>query len=359
MPLTSRSARSLAAVIAATALTAGAAGCGSSSSSSSSASTVSVTAAANTSAASSAGTNLSGVTLTFGDIGDNLQDILKFSGEENTPYHLKFANFLAAPPITAAMVSGDVDVTDMSLTAFSVALGAGVDLKAIGNLPESPSEFRIIAKQSSGITGPAGLKGKRVGVLEGNAGEGLLIAALKSVGLTLKDVKLVNVQPNTGLQAFKSGQIDAWAIWDPWATEAGIGSSPVRVVADAKGIWSNDGYFVATPSALQDAGKRAAIADLLTRWVKATAKIKAEPSAWAAYYAKATGLPLALAKPTLAGNEYQLQPIAQANPSNLATVASTLQSVGLVKPISPATLKAAVDPAVDSAITSANQSVGQ
>jgi sulfonate transport system substrate-binding protein len=339
--------------LAAAAVTVAATGCGSSSSSS--APSGSSNAAATTTAAG--GTNLSGVTITFGDIGDNMQDILKFAGEENTPYHLKWANFPAAPPITAAMVSGDVDVSDMSLTALSVALGAGVNIKAIGSLPETDAEFRIIAKQSNGITGPADLKGKRVGVLQGNAGEGLLIAALKSVGLTLKDVTLVNVEPNTGLQAFKSGQIDAWAIWDPWAAEAAIGS-PVRVVADAKGIWSNDGDFVATPSALSDAGKQAAIADLLTRYIKATAKIRANPDAWAAYYAKATGLPLALAKPTLSDSEYKLEPIASANPSDLATVAATLQSAGLVKPISSSALKTVVDPAVDSAITSADASAG-
>jgi sulfonate transport system substrate-binding protein len=314
-------------------------------------------ATADTSASSAKAPDLKDVTITFGDIGDNLQDILRFAGEENTPYTLKWANFPAAPPITAAMVAGDVDAADMSLTALSVGLAAGAPLKAIGNLPESANTFRIIAKQSSGIQGPADLKGKRVGVLEGNAGEGLLIAALKSVGLTLKDVTLVNVEPNTGLQAFKSGQIDAWAIWDPWATEAAIGD-PVHVVANDSGIWSNDGDFVATSSALHDPGKRAALADLMTRYIRAAAKIRTDPAGWAAFYAKATGLPLALAKVTLADNTYQLEPIST-NPSNLKTVADTMAGAGLLKPIPASVLGSVSDPALNSQITAADQAVGQ
>jgi sulfonate transport system substrate-binding protein len=337
--------RSVAAVLAC-ALMVVAAGCGSSSKRTSTAAPASAKVPA-----------LKDVTITFGDIGENLQNILKFASQENTPYKLNWANFPAAPPITAAMVAGDVDASNMSLTAISVGLAAGAPLKAIANLPESANTFRIIAKQSSGIRGAADLKGKRVGVLQGNAGEGLLIAALKRVGLTLKDVTLVNVEPNTGLQAFKSGQIDAWAIWDPWATEAAIGN-PVYVVANASGIWSNDGDFVATDSALQDAGKRAALADLMTRYIRAAAKIRANPAAWAEFYAKATGLPPALAKATLADNTYQLKPIST-DSSNLKTVADTMQGAGLVKPIRASALASVADPVLNSQITAANQAAGQ
>ena len=41
---------------------------------------------------------------------------------------------------------------------------------------------------------------------------------MKFYGLTLDDVKIINLQPDDAQSAFETNQLDAWVIWEPYKT---------------------------------------------------------------------------------------------------------------------------------------------
>lgn len=66
----------------------------------------------------------------------------------------------------------------------------------------------------------ADLKGKRIAVTRGAGTHYLLIAALQSAGLSLKDVVPAYLTPADARAAFVGGRVDAWVAWDPYLTSA-------------------------------------------------------------------------------------------------------------------------------------------
>ena len=53
------------------------------------------------------------------------------------------------------------------------------------------------------------------------------------------DYKLVNVEAPEMMAALERGDIDAFAVWEPWPTRALMGIKNTKVLADAKGIYNN------------------------------------------------------------------------------------------------------------------------
>jgi sulfonate transport system substrate-binding protein len=106
----------------------------------------------------------------------------------------------------------------------------------------SPTAQAIIVPDNSPIRSVADLKGKTVAVSKGSGSHFLLISALKSAGLTLKDIKPIYLEAPDGVAAFASGNVDAWAIWDPFlATQQR--EHHVRVLTDGSGGIANYNRF--------------------------------------------------------------------------------------------------------------------
>jgi NitT/TauT family transport system substrate-binding protein len=83
------------------------------------------------------------------------------------------------------------------------------------------------------------LKGKKVGIETGLVEHLLLLNGLKSVGMTEKDVTLVNAKTNETPQVLASGQVDAIGAWQPLsgsAMKALPGSRPIYTSAQAPGL---------------------------------------------------------------------------------------------------------------------------
>ena len=111
----------------------------------------------------------------------------------------------SAPPRLVAAGQGDIAITYQP--DFMLQLNAGLPLVRFGTLIETPLNALIVLKDGP-IKTLADLKGKRVGFSVAGIQSAYLDAVLKSVGLTSKDVTLVNVNFNL-VSALMSGQIDA------------------------------------------------------------------------------------------------------------------------------------------------------
>jgi sulfonate transport system substrate-binding protein len=134
--------------------------------------------------------------------------------------------------LLSAMNAGSVDLHADVADAFAVfTQAANTPLTYYARENPSPTAQAIIVQDYSPIRSMADLKGKSVAVSKGSGSHFLLISALKKAGLTLADIKPVYLEAPDGGAAFSSGNVDAWAIWDPFlATQQR--EHHVRVLAD-------------------------------------------------------------------------------------------------------------------------------
>jgi putative hydroxymethylpyrimidine transport system substrate-binding protein len=111
----------------------------------------------------------------------------------------------SAPPRLVAAGKADVAITYQPDLMLNVK--EGLPLVRFGTLIETPLNSLIVLKDGP-IKTLADLKGKKVGYSVASFQDAYLSAILKSVGLTAKDVTLVNVNFNL-VTALMSGQVDA------------------------------------------------------------------------------------------------------------------------------------------------------
>jgi hypothetical protein len=120
----------------------------------------------------------------------------------------------------------------------------------------------VLIPHDSQITRPAQLKGKKVGYVRATTAHYLLLKLLEENGLGFADIAPVALSPQDGRAAFERGSLDAWVSYGVQATavRATVGA---RVLTTGLGRLSGDYLYAASPSALNDPLRRAAIADYL------------------------------------------------------------------------------------------------
>jgi sulfonate transport system substrate-binding protein len=145
--------------------------------------------------------------------------------------------------LNAGSVDLHADVAD-AFALFTQAADAPLTYYAQEN--SSPSAQAIIVQDNSPIHGVADLKGKTVAVSKGSGSNYLLISALKKAGLTLADITPRYLEAPDGGAAFANGNVDAWAIWDPFLATQQL-DHHVRVLADGKdGVADYNRFYLAT-----------------------------------------------------------------------------------------------------------------
>ncbi|TDT98126.1 sulfonate transport system substrate-binding protein [Streptomyces sp. 846.5] len=256
-------------------------------------------------------------TFTIGDNGgDGSEALAKITGAfDNASYQVKFARFTYGPPLVQAAASGDIDLGSVGdvppITGAAKEYGFKIVAVTRSLAPTQPAENIIVPKGST-LQTLADLKGKKLAVPQGSSAHGLALNALKSVGLTPKDVQLVFLDPAAGATAFATGKVDAWSIWNPQsalAVKAGA-----RILA--KGLPPIDqtsNYYVASDKSLNDPAKRAALTDLLKRLGGEFHWAVQHPDQYAQAISQEEGIPLADAKAVLTSLETRVTPVEAAD----------------------------------------------
>jgi sulfonate transport system substrate-binding protein len=251
-------------------------------------------------------------TFVIGDNGgDGSQALSQITGVfDKAPYKVKFARFTYGPPLVQAAASGDIDlgvVGDVPpVTGAATEYGFSVVGVAHYINTKIPDEDIIVPKGSA-IHNLRQLKGKKIAVPEGSSANGLVLLALKSVGLTPSDVQLDFLSPAAGATAFASGKVDAWAIWNPQvslAVKAGA-----RIVA--KGlppIDQSSNYYVA-PNRDLTGPRLAAFTDLFKRLAAEFAWAVKHPAEFAQALSQEDTISLADAKAVVPASEFYVAPV--------------------------------------------------
>jgi len=242
-------------------------------------------------------------TFTIGDNGgDGSEELSKVTGAfDDAPYKVKFARFDYGPPLVQATATGDIDLGNVGDVPPITGAAKQFGFKIVGvqrGADQTKAAENIIVPKGSPIQTLADLKGKKLAIPQGSSAHGLALLALKSVGLTPKDVELVYLSPAAGASAFNSGKVDAWSIWNPPSAIAV--KDGARIIA--KGLPPIDqvnNYYVASEKSLNDPSRRAALADLLTRVAREFNWAQQHPDEYAKAIAKETGVSLEDARTTV------------------------------------------------------------
>ncbi|NUR31998.1 MAG: ABC transporter substrate-binding protein [Catenulispora sp.] len=231
------------------------------------------------------------LTLNVGDQKGGSAAILHAAGElKNLDYKIKWSTFTSGPPLLEAVNAKAVDIGGVGNTPPVFAAGAGSKIAVVAAWHGTSKGDALLVPNGSKLTDPAQLKGRSVAVAQGSSAHYQLVASLKAAGLGLSDVKVKYLQPADALAAFTSGKVDAWAVWDPYTSQI-LQAKKGRVLTTGDGITNGLTFQVASPSALKDPKKVAAIKDYLERLRRAYKWVYSHESEWAKVWAKETGLP--------------------------------------------------------------------
>lgn len=267
-------------------------------------------------------------TLKLGDQKGGERALLEAAGElDHLPYRIEWSEFAAAAPLLEALNAGAVDSGPVGDAPLVFALAAGAEIRAIGVNHSNPEATAIIALAGSPLTDAASLKGHRIATGRGSIGHYQVLAALKSVGLTSRDIDLVFLAPGDAKAALSTGQIDAWSTWEPYTALEQV-SEQAKLVVPGTGLSSGLSYQVATVAAIRD--KHAALDDLLQRLYRAQRWSLAHVDDYSKHLADLTGVPEPAAHLAFSRRQQTWVPIDDGVAAAQQTVADTYADAGII-----------------------------
>ncbi|NYT63086.1 taurine ABC transporter substrate-binding protein [Alcaligenaceae bacterium] len=135
-------------------------------------------------------------------------------------YKIDWRQFSSAGDISSAFASRDVPIGVLGSTGITAAVTRGVDIELFWILDNIGKSEALVARNGSGITKPADLIGKKVGVpFVSTSHFHLLVALSKIWHIDAKKIDILNMQPPQIVAAWQRGDIDAAYVWPPALTE--------------------------------------------------------------------------------------------------------------------------------------------
>ena len=118
----------------------------------------------------------------------------------------------------SALKAGRIDALAAPVDYFVLSAGNNLTATVAMAIDESNGADGIVA--TSDVKTVADLRGKRVAFQRGLPSEFFLRALLQQNGLTLADLKPIDMETAQAGAAFISKQVDAAVIWEPWLSKA-------------------------------------------------------------------------------------------------------------------------------------------
>jgi sulfonate transport system substrate-binding protein len=173
------------------------------------------------------------------------------------------------------LLAGAQEVNAMGSLPFLSGVARGFPLVLIGHLHGDPVATSYAPNQSI-VAGPklsakpgdlTALVGKTVGLPRGASAEGYIRGMMRQVNIADDKYNLVNLAPPNMIAALRGGDVDAIAVWEPWAEGAlkGVAGS-VRLSLGGCNTCYDPGTILTTKANI--AGK----AEMLRRFLLAMAE---------------------------------------------------------------------------------------
>ena len=120
-----------------------------------------------------------------------------------------------------AMLAGDpIDIVAHAPTPFAAEAFRRDDFALLAAYATAADSIKMVADAARGITSVGDLRGKRIGVSKGTAGEYLLDLVLSTNALAASETKLFDIAPNEMPRALERGNVDAIVTWEPHIADA-------------------------------------------------------------------------------------------------------------------------------------------
>lgn len=202
---------------------------------------------------------------------------------------VSYVEFNAGPPLLEALAAGAIDFGATGDTPPIFAQAAGTDLLYVGAHPLRSQNNAVVVREDSKVRSLSDLRGRRIAFTRGSSAHNLVVKALAMEGLTPADIEAVPLQPADGAAAFRSGAVDAWAIWDPFLAIAEQDRA-TKVLVQATDIAPSNSFFLASRAWAEHAPDQ--VLALLDAINAAAAWAAAHPDELAGLMAQVTGVPI-------------------------------------------------------------------
>ncbi len=240
---------------------------------------------------------------------------------------VEWVEFTSGPPLLEALNARAIDFGATGDTPPIFAQAAGADLLYVGGQPIAGANEALLVRADSPIRTLADLRGKRVAFTKGSSAHNMVVQALARAGLKPADIQPVNLQPPDAGAAFRSGALDAWAVWDPFFAMAEL-EPTTRVLTTAEGVAPSNSFFLASRSFTErEPGTVLALLDAING---AAGWASANPEALAATLASVTGVPLAAQRIAAPRGVYAVQPMDEAIIARQQAIADTFAALRLI-----------------------------
>lgn len=115
----------------------------------------------------------------------------------------------------AAVIEGKADIATVADTPIVFAVMNGEKITTFASIQTSNKDEAILSRLDRGITQPADLKGKKIGVTLGTTAHFFVDSFLLAHGIEMKQVTLVDMKPHEMAAALDSGKVDAVSTFNP------------------------------------------------------------------------------------------------------------------------------------------------
>lgn len=149
-----------------------------------------------------------------------------------------------------------------------------------------------------------GLKGKKIGIAMGTGSEIFWRRVLEKKNLKLTDFTMVNVEAPEMLAATERGDIDGFAVWEPWPTRTLMAVKGTKIVQTAEGIYNNVNFVYMNRGWIEQ--NKATAEKFMLSLMQANDVIEKDRPAAAKMVAKFLKMPLELATELMPKVEFDM-----------------------------------------------------
>ena len=194
-----------------------------------------------------------------------------------------FANYTDS---ISALSAGQLDGNSQTWSDTMAPLAKGIALKTILVNDNSAGNDALMVGPK--IKSFADLKGKKIALEEFSISHFILTMALAKNGMSLKDVKVVNLTAGDAAAAFIAGRVDAAVVWNPWVNKiqtSGKGK-PLFTSKDLPGMVPD--LLVVKEKSLK--ANRKDFVGMIRAWYDTEAFLRANPDEAAKIMSKVVGM---------------------------------------------------------------------
>ena len=155
---------------------------------------------------------------------------------------IQWVEFQYGPPLLEALSAGAINIGNVGDTPPIFAQSAGANIEYFAATPVQ--ESAILVAENSTITKVEDLKGKKVAVAKGSSAHNLTIRALEKYGLKFSDIEPVYLSPSDALAALATKRVDAWTVWDPYASLAQKNQKARKILSSFEGGLDSYSFYI-------------------------------------------------------------------------------------------------------------------